>query len=166
LTTSLRMVWCSDVVLGAKLLEKVPEGLIDEMRPFVTYKHLASALGVGNSARKCFHPFGDVVHSDQDVLAIMGFFEWPHENNAPYVEQFNLMVVCEWHCIASSDATLHLAFSTSSNELSGVFIHYWPEETTLPNLCLSLECPKVASVGCGVAFFDDLYPFCCWYTPP
>jgi hypothetical protein len=45
---------------------------------------------VGGSPRKFLHPFGDVFHSNQDVLAIMGLLEWPHEVNAPYVEQFDL----------------------------------------------------------------------------
>jgi hypothetical protein len=39
LTTGLRVVWCGNVVLGAKLLEKASEGLINEMRPSVAYNH-------------------------------------------------------------------------------------------------------------------------------
>jgi hypothetical protein len=154
------------------------EGLINEMRPSIAYnhpwcskmrkynfmEHFVGVLGAGSSARNCLHPFGDVIHSDQDVLAIMGLLEWPHEVNAPYVEQFDLKVVCERHCITSSDAALHLAPLKPSNEFSSVFIHCWPKESTLPDLCLGSECSKVASVCCSVAFLYDLYPFCCRYA--
>jgi hypothetical protein len=180
LTTGLRVVWYGNVVFGFDIPEKALKGLINEMRPSVAYnhpwssktreydlvEHLAGVLGVGDSARICLHPLGDVIHSDEDVLAIMGLLEWPHEVNTPYVEQFNLKVVCEWHCIASGDASLQLAPLSPLDKFSGVFIHCWLEETTLPDLCLSLECSKVASVCCGVAFLYDLYPFCCWYTSP
>jgi hypothetical protein len=169
------VVWCGDVVFGAELPKKASKGLINEMRPSVAYnhpqcsktreydlvEHLAGMLGIGSSARNCLHPLGDVIHNDQDVLAIMGLFELPHEVNAPYVEQFDLEVVCEGHCIASSDCTLHLAPTTPSDEFSGVFIICWPEETTLSDLCLSPECSKVASVCCSVVLLYDLYLFYC-----
>ena len=53
----------------------------------------------------------------------MGLLEWPHEVNALDIEDLHLRVVVEGHCIASSDATLQLAFLTPSDEFLVVFVH-------------------------------------------
>ena len=61
----------------------------------------------------------------------MGFWEWPHEVNAPNVKYLYLKVVVQGHCIASGDAPMQLAFLTSSDEFFGVFVHRRLEEPTL-----------------------------------
>jgi len=67
-----------------------------------------------------------VVNGDKDVLAVIGLLEWPHEVNAPNIKYLHLQVVVVGHCVASSDATLQLAFSTPSDEFFGVFVYRWP----------------------------------------
>ena len=71
----------------------------------------------------------------------MGLLEQPHEVNAPNIEDLHLQVVVEGYCVASSDATLQLAFSTPLDEFLGVSIHRQPEESTLPDfvLCMVLH---------------------------
>ena len=95
----------------------------------------------------------------------MGFWEWSHEVNAPYVEYLYLQVVVEGHCIAISDATLQLAFPTSSDEFFGVFVHRWPEESALPDFGLSAECSIVTSISGRMALFNDLYTLCHGHAP-
>lgn len=70
-----------------KLLQKVLEGLIDEMRPSVTLPSVVfqiegrcprgTSYGRAWPQRLCilhhFHPFGHIVDSHQDILMIMGF---------------------------------------------------------------------------------------------
>jgi hypothetical protein len=50
----------------------------------------------------------------------MGLLEWPHEVNAPNIEDLYLQVVVEGHCIVSYNATLQLIFLTPLDELLGV----------------------------------------------
>jgi len=73
-------------------------------------KHSTSTHGVGSSVWQSFHPFLYVVDSDEDVLAILGLLEWPHEVNVPHIKYFYLKVVVYGHCIARHDATLQLDF--------------------------------------------------------
>jgi len=94
------------------------------------------------------------------------------------VPRLEKKVVVEGHCVASSDATLQLAFSTSSDEFLGVFLHRWPdeflgvflhrwpEESTLPKFGLCAEYYVMASVWCCMSLFNDLQTFRRWYTSP
>jgi hypothetical protein len=96
----------------------------------------------------------------------MGLLEWPHEVDAPDIEDLHLQVVVEGHCVASSDATLQLAFSTPLDEFLGVFVHCWLEEPALLYFGLCAEYSVMASVRCCMAFFNDVQSFCHWYTSP
>ena len=98
-----------------------------------------------------------ILNGDEDVLAILGLLEWPHEVNAPHIKYFYLKIVVEGHCITRGDAFLYLAFSTPLYEFFGVFIHRWPEESALPDFGLSAECSIVAPIWGCMALFDDLY---------
>ena len=95
----------------------------------------------------------------------MGFWEWSHEVNAPYIEYLNLKVVVQGHCIASGDAPMQLTFPTPPDEFFGVLVHRRPEEPTLPDLGLCAECSVMASVRCCMVFSYDLHPFYRWYAP-
>ena len=96
----------------------------------------------------------------------MGLLEWPHEVNALDIKDLHLQVIVEGHCIASSDATLQLAFSTPSDEFLGVFVHLRLDESTLPDFGLCAEYSIMASVRCYMALLDDLQAFHRWYTSP
>ena len=69
-------------------------------------KHLLGVLVIGSSAWQCFHPLRHLVNSNEDVVAILGLPEWPHEVNAPHIKYFYLKIVVEGHCVARGDATL------------------------------------------------------------
>jgi hypothetical protein len=96
----------------------------------------------------------------------MGLLEWPHEVNAPNIEDLYLQVVVEGHCIVSYNATLQLIFLTPLDELLGVFVHRWPEEPVLPDFGLHAEYSVMASVRRCMAFLDDLQSFYHWYISP
>ena len=96
----------------------------------------------------------------------MGFWEWSHEFNAPYIKYLNLQVVVKGHCVARGDASARLAFLTPLDEFFGVLIHRQPEEPTLLDFGLCAEYSVMASVRCCMAFLDDLYSFYCWHIPP
>jgi hypothetical protein len=59
-----------------------------------------------------------------------------------------------------------LTWSTSSDEFSYVFIHCWPKESALPNLCMCAECPIISSIWWWMASFNDFYSFLNRYTSP
>ena len=101
-------------------------------------EHPSSMFCVSCSAWHGLHPFGDVVDSNKDVLAVLGLLEGPHEVNAPHIKYFYLKVEVEGHCVASCDATLELALPTPPNEFFGVLVHCQPEETTLPDFVNSI----------------------------
>jgi len=100
LTIGLGVIWSCNVVLCTKLFQEVSEGLINEVRPSVTYhhpwcpkarkydlmEHPSSMLGVGSTAWHCFYPLGHIINCHQDVYAVIGLWEWSHEVNAPYVK--------------------------------------------------------------------------------
>jgi hypothetical protein len=129
-------------------------------------KHLSVMLGVCSSASHWFHPFGYIVHSYQDVLTVMGLWEWSREINAPHIKYFYLKVVVEGHCIPSCDVPLILALLAPSNEFFGVVLHGWIVESTLPDLGLCAEHSIMASVWSRMTFLDDLPSFSCGYTSP
>jgi hypothetical protein len=58
-----------------------------------------------------------------------------------------------------------LTCSTPLDEILRVFIHGWPEKSTLPDFCMSAECPIMSSIWWWVASFNDLDSFFSWYTP-
>jgi hypothetical protein len=95
----------------------------------------------------------------------MGFWEWSHEVNAPYVEYLCLKVVVQGHCVASGDAPMLLTFLTPLNEFFGAFVHHRSEEPALQDLGSCVEYSVMASIRCCMAFFHDLHPICRWYTP-
>ena len=66
----------------------------------------------------------------------MGFWEWSHKVNAPYVEYLYLKVVMQGHYIVSGDAPMQLTFPTPLDEFFGVFVHHRPEEPALLDLGL------------------------------
>ena len=102
------MIWSGNVVLSPKFLQKVLEGLIDEMRPSVTYhhprssktmednlmKHPAGMLGVCGPAWHCLYPLRHIVNGHQDILAVIGLWERSHEVDAPHIKLLDLKVVC------------------------------------------------------------------------
>jgi hypothetical protein len=51
-------------------------------------------LSIGRPAWHGFHPFGDIIHSDQDILAIMRLWERYHIVDAPYIKEFDLKIIC------------------------------------------------------------------------
>jgi hypothetical protein len=51
-------------------------------------------LGIGSPAWHSFHPFGDVIRSNQDILVVMGLGKGSHVVNAPYIEEFHLKIIC------------------------------------------------------------------------
>ena len=87
-----------------------------------------------------------MVNGYQDILIVMGFWEWSHEVNSSYIEYLYLQVVVQGHRVASGDAPMQLAFPTSSDEFFGVFVHHRLEETALPDLGLCAEYSVKASV--------------------
>ena len=78
-------------------------------------------------------PLGYIVNCHQNVLIIPWFHKWSHVINSPDVKEFYLKIDGEWHNISSNDISVPLTWPTSLDEIFGVFIHGWPEETTLPN---------------------------------
>ena len=48
---------------------------------------------IGCPAWHGFYPFGDVIHGDKDVLAIMGPWEGSHIIDALNIEKFHLKIV-------------------------------------------------------------------------
>jgi hypothetical protein len=96
----------------------------------------------------------------------LGPLEWSHEVNAPHIKYFYLKVIVEGHCVASGDASLKLALLAPLDELLGVLVHCWPEESTLPDFGLCAKYSIVASVRSRVTFFNNPHSFCRRYTPP
>jgi hypothetical protein len=129
-------------------------------------KHLSCMLGVCSSALHCFYPLGYVVHSYQDVLTVLGLWEWSHEVNAPHIKYFYLKIVVEGHCISSCDVPLILALLTPPNEFFGVIIHRRSIESTLPDFGLCAEYSVMTSVWCRVTFLNDLPSINYWYASP
>ena len=81
----------------------------------------------------------DTVHGHQDVLAILGLREWPHEINPPYIKVFYLEIVHERHRISRVDVPVFLTSVASPNKVLCIMIHCWPVKATLPDLGM---CPK------------------------
>jgi len=62
------------------------------------------------------------------------------------MKELYLKIVGEWHSISSSDIFVPVTGPTSSDEIFGVFVHGWPEETTLQNFWMSTEYPIITSI--------------------
>jgi hypothetical protein len=103
-------------------------------------------FGISGSAWHFLYPFGHVTNGNKDVFTILGPLEWSHEVNAPHIKYFYLKVIVEGHCIASSDVSLKLALPAPPDELLGVLVHCWLEESTLPDFGLCVKYSIVASV--------------------
>ena len=102
------MVGSFNVMCGPKFLEEVPEGGINEMRPSITYfhprcakpwkdnlmEHFAGVLSICCPTWYGFYTFGDVIHGDQDILAIMGLWKRSHIIDTPDVKEFHLKIIC------------------------------------------------------------------------
>jgi hypothetical protein len=53
-----------------------------------------------------------------------------------------------------------------AKRISCVFIHCWPKESALSNLCMCAECPIMSSIWWWMASLNDFYSFFNRYTSP
>jgi hypothetical protein len=96
--------------------------------------------------RKSFYPFRDIVDGNQDVLTPFWVREWPHEINSLDIEDINLEIWNQWHCIPCNDIFVPLTFAAASNKWLGIIIHGGPVETTLPHLSIGVESSIVTPI--------------------
>ncbi len=68
-------------------------------------EHLLGMPRIRGATRHSLNPFGDIVDCHQNVLAVAGLRERSHEVYTPNIEYLNLQVVCDGHCIVSSDSS-------------------------------------------------------------
>jgi hypothetical protein len=115
---------------------------------------LESAAQHGNASTHL-----DTVHSHQDVFDIFRLWEWSHEVDGPYIEQLHLEVVHEWHYISSINVSMFLASNASSDKLLCILVYHWPEESTLPNLSMRMECSIMSSIRWCMTPLDDFHGF-------
>ena len=113
-----------------------------------------------------FNPLTNIVDCNQDVLTVLWLWKWTHVFNTLDIKEFDLEVVCECHGISWIDVPMPLTWTTPLNEVLHVFIHGWPEKSTLPDLCMSAECTIMPPIWWWVASFYDLDAFFCRCTPP
>jgi hypothetical protein len=142
------MIWSGNPVINSNFWESFLECPINEVWSSITddyswdfvpwqddfMEHPLRVHSIGSPTRKSFHPFRDVVHSNQEVFATFWFREWPHEINSLDIEDTNLKIQSYWHCIPYIDISVPLTSVVASNKWFGIIIHGGPLETTLPHL--------------------------------
>ena len=117
------------------------------MRKYNFLEYFLRAFRVGRNTRKCFDPFGHVVHSHQDVFALLRHWERTHEVNSLDIEDIHLKIALQGHYISGIDIPVFLASWTTLHEFLCISIHVWPKEFTLPNFCMGLEGSVMSSIG-------------------
>jgi hypothetical protein len=60
-------------------------------------EHLTGILRICGFAWHGFDSFGDVVYSDQDILASLGSYKRSHVINTPDIKKFDLKIVVQGH---------------------------------------------------------------------
>ena len=174
----LEMVWCCNPVMYSQLDETLLECLVDKLwasianhdswnskaREYCLLEHSFGAPWVGRNTRKCFYPFGHIVHNHQDVLALLWHRGGTHEVYSPYVKNFHMKVTLQGHSISGIDIPVFLTSWATPDEFFGVSIHVWPEETTLPNFCLGTDCSVMSSIRRGVTTLKNSSGLTKWDT--
>ena len=126
----LGMVWCCNPVMYSQLDETLLECLVDkvwasianhdprnlEARKYDFLEHFLRAPWIDRNTGKCFNPFGHVVHSHQDVFALLWHREGIHEVDSPYVKDFLLKVALQWHNIVGIYVPLLLTSWASAHK--------------------------------------------------
>ena len=127
-----------------------------KVRKYDFVEHSLGMFWIGSSTWYCFYPFGYIVHDHQDVLAILGLGDRPHEINPPRIKEFYLEIVHERHRISRVDVPLFLASVASSDKRPCIFIHRWPEKATLLDLGICPECSIMSSIWWGMTSLHNL----------
>jgi len=133
-------------------------------RKYNLFQHPLWVSWVSLLAWHGFYLLGYIVNCHQNVLIIPWFQKWSHVINSPNNKELYLKIVGEWHSISSNDISVPLTWPTSLDKIFGVFIYGWPEETSLPNFCMSTEDPIMTSIWWWMIFLYDLQALLHWYT--
>ena len=104
----------------------------------------------------CLHPFGHIVHSNQDVQIALEVREGSHEINAPHIKDLNNQNRIKGHHIPPRNAPKLLTTLTRCAISMSISEQGRPIKSTLQNLCSSLLSTEMASIGMIMTKGDDI----------
>jgi hypothetical protein len=174
----MRVIWSGNPVINSNFCESFLECLINEVWFSITadyswdsvpreddfMEHPLRVHSIGSLTRNNFYPFRDVVDDNQDVFAAFLVRERSYEINSPDIEDTNLEIQSQWHCMPCIDISVPLTPVASSNKWLCVIIHCRPVETTLPHLSISVESSIVTPIWWWMTMLKYLPCLKSWYA--
>jgi hypothetical protein len=127
------------------------------------FDHNSVVIGL---ARNCFHPFGHIVHSNQNIQITKEIWERSHEINAPHTENLNNKYWIEGHHVPLCNTPQLLTALTRCAISTSVSKHGRPIKSKLQNLCNGLICTEMASACMIMTKGDHIGLVKLKYTPP
>jgi len=160
LAIRLRVVAKSILMVHSIFLQESYQFLLYEVHPIIANEHpwdfktmkydlfekLSHHTEVIGRASRCLHPFGDIIHRNQDKSVMPQRWERSYKVDAPNIKYLDFEDEVEGHLILPGDVSRPLAMITCENVVVGIPEQVRPKESSLEDLHSGLGGARISSI--------------------